>query len=196
MINTLSAYYLDFTKDFLYILKQDSLRRRQVQTVLDIALEGLLHILTPIIPFTCEELYQLIDNHQYDSVQLDLFMADLNIDMSEEDLNKMNRLMELRSNIFKALEVAREQKIIGTSLKAELKLSTSQQLISDIDSVFENLNQFAQWLIVSKVVVELGDNIEVLVANGHTCQRCWNVVAEVDENGLCPRCKEVLYGKN
>lgn len=196
MINTLSAYYLDFTKDILYILKKDSLRRRQVQTVLDIALEGLLHILTPIIPFTCEELYQLMGNNENSSVQLGLFIDDLNVVISEEDLNMMNRLMELRSDVFKALEVAREQKIIGTSLKAELKLAINQQLISDIESVFEDLNQFAQWLIVSKVTLESGDKIEVLVAQGHTCQRCWNVVAEVDENGLCPRCNEVMYGKN
>lgn len=195
MINTLSAYYLDFTKDILYILDRNDARRRQVQTVLDIALEGLLHILTPIIPFTCEELYQLMGNHENDSVQLGLFMENLNINITDAELDTMNRLMELRSDIFKALEIAREQKLIGTSLKAQLNLAVSQQLQADINSVFANERDFAQWLIVSKVSIELGDKIEVVVCEGHVCQRCWNVVSEVDENGLCPRCQAVIYGK-
>ena len=117
----------------------------------------------------------------------------------EELLSKYADFMSLRDDVLKALELARNEKVIGKSLNAKVTLNPTPRLAKLILSLDVNL---AQVFIVSKFNV-VGTHIEgsiqtdsgeikVEPALGHTCARCWQVVDSVDEDGLCERCKKIV----
>ena len=105
--------------------------------------------------------------------------------------------MQIRSDIFKALEEARAEKVIGKSLEAEVLVNVSDEdraLIAELCG-----DQFHQWLIVSKVSFSIDElkpydvcQVEIVNAEGTVCPRCWNISEQADEEGLCPRCRKVL----
>ena len=117
MTNEFSAYYLDFTKDILYIEKKDSPRRRQVQTVLYHAVNVLVRLWAPILVHTAEEVNDFFKGEE-ESIHLGRFAEPFNIADAEALKAKVGRLMQIRSDIFKALEEARAEKVIGKSLEA------------------------------------------------------------------------------
>ena len=104
MSNDLSSFYLDLAKDILYCEEFDSLRRRQVQTVIYEVCDTLLRLLTPIIPFTMDEVYDFFkdENGALSSQLLDMPSKYENID--EELLNQYSKVLALRSDVLKALE--------------------------------------------------------------------------------------------
>ncbi len=192
MVNEFSAYYLDFTKDILYIEKADDPRRRQVQSVLYQAVNMLLRLWAPILVHTCEEINDIF-HAEDESIHLGDFKENIpleNVDQLEAD---MEELFRLRSEIFKALEEARAEKIIGKSLEAHVimpKLEDAQKALID-----EILPNFAQWLIVSKVTfTDESGKIKVEAATGCVCPRCWNITDSKAEDGVCDRCLHVLKG--
>lgn len=108
--NELSAFYLDFTKDILYIEAEDSLERRSIQTVLYNTLYSLITLLTPIIPHTTEEVYQYLPGKKLESVYLcDMVKSTYYIN-SDELMDKYEKLLKVRDDVLKALEVARNEK--------------------------------------------------------------------------------------
>lgn len=189
----LSNFYLDFTKDILYIEKEDSLVRRSVQTVLYNILKDLVVLLAPILPYTSEEVYRFIPGEKLESVHLN--------DMPEAptyefDSKLWELFFDVKDDVFKALEEARNEKVIGSSLEAEVKLNLGEKY----KPVREQLEKYLhQLLIVSKV--EFTDDetlpkasairVEVLKSNGHKCNRCWNYVDKLDGD-ICHRCSEIL----
>ena len=188
----LSNFYLDFTKDILYIEKEDSLVRRSVQTVLYNIIKDLVVLLAPILPYTSEEVYKFIPGAKLESVHLN--------DMPEASTYEFDsKLWELffdvKDDVFKALEEARNEKVIGSSLEAEVKLNLGEKY----KPVQEQLEKYLhQLLIVSKVeftteALPKAEHIEVEVvkSNGHKCNRCWNYVDELDGD-ICHRCSEIL----
>ncbi len=193
LTNTLSAYYLDFAKDILYIEKKDSLRRRQVQSVLYVTLDALIKAFSPILVHTVEELWDHLNNDE--SIHLQSFVTSLDENYSVEDAQAWKKLFSFREEVFKALEVARADKVIGKSLEAHVILHVSdddKQLLE----TYVTLDALAQWLIVSKVSFEEGvDALKVSVekVDGHTCPRCWNVSESTREDYLCDRCHSVLF---
>jgi len=192
MTNNLSAFYLDYTKDILYIEKEKSFERRAVQSTLyDITL-GILKLLTPIMPHTTSEAYQLLPFTHKEDVYLEEMPEKKPFDQAL--LKTFDVFEEVREVVLKALEEAREQKLFGKSLAAEVLLTVTSKQMDAIKALDMKIHQV---LIVSKVVIKTGDHLKVNVkpAEGHTCARCWNVVAHVHENGLCPRCETVLGGK-
>lgn len=188
MTNQMSAYYLDFTKDILYIEKKEGQRRLEVQTVLHTVVDSLNRILAPILVHTMEEVHDVLYPSQ-DSVHLKELPTHLDVpSVSTEDWDK---LFELRTSIFKALELSRAEKVIGKSLEAKVVVEVTE----DVDRlVKEYLPNFSQWLIVSQSEVKLGSEAKVSVekASGVTCPRCWNVTHSHAEDGLCDRCAAVL----
>ena len=189
----LSNFYLDFTKDILYIEKEDSLVRRSVQTVLYNILKDLVVLLAPILPYTSEEVYRFIPGEKLESVHLN--------DMPEAptyefDSKLWELFFDVKDDVFKALEEARNEKVIGSSLEAEVKLNLGEKY----KPVQEQLEKFLhQLLIVSKVEFTNDETlpkastikVEVLKSNGHKCNRCWNYVDELDGD-ICHRCSEIL----
>ncbi|MEG0314062.1 MAG: isoleucine--tRNA ligase [Erysipelotrichaceae bacterium] len=196
MTNQCSAYYLDFTKDILYIEKKDSLRRRQVQTVLYHYVDVLCKLWAPILVHTCEEINDFF-HAVPDSIHLSTFPSLEDVENSEQIKKDMARLNLIRTDIFKALEDARASKEIGKSLEAHVLVNLQQ---SDDELVDKYLgNTFAQWLIVSKATLTNVDlpqfevcQVKVEKADGAVCPRCWNISDSNNQDGLCDRCAEVL----
>jgi isoleucyl-tRNA synthetase len=196
-VTFLSSFYLDPAKDVLYIENADSDARRNIQTVIFEVLDTLLKLLTPIIPHTTSETYKHIPNIQHlDDVYL-LDMPKVK-DLAFENLDLMEDFMDLREDVLKSLENARNEKVIGKSLNAHLKLYPKAK----VQSLLEKLDiPLAQVFIVSKLdVLSTGFgkykgkdiSIDVLSAEGHVCDRCWQVVEEVNEDGICERCENVI----
>ncbi len=195
-VTFISAFYLDFTKDILYIEAANSLPRRRVQTVFFKMLDALLRVLTPIIPHTTSEAYSHLPNHEAEDAYL-LDMPEV-VDHSLELEARYDKFMELREIVLKALEVARNEKTIGKSLNAYLILYPRGQYLSLLENLDVNL---AQVFIVSKLEIrsegygvfkDKDISIDVLPAEGKTCERCWTIVDHVDENGLCDRCHKIV----
>jgi isoleucyl-tRNA synthetase len=193
MTNDLSAFYLDYTKDILYIEQEHSFDRKSVQSTLyDITL-GVLKLLTPIMPHTTSEAYQLLPFTHIEDVYLEN-MPEPSKKSNPELLKAFEIFEEVREVVLKHLEVAREQKMIGKSLAAEVDLTVTKIQLDAIKTLDMKIHQV---LIVSKVHLAIGDELKVVVrpATGMTCDRCWNVVDHVHENGLCDRCHQVVGGK-
>ncbi|MDR3214946.1 MAG: isoleucine--tRNA ligase [Bacilli bacterium] len=197
IVKELSAFYMDFTKDILYILKEDDLRRLQVQTVLYYCLERINMLLVPFLPHTSEEVYTYLPkSNKKVSVHLEVLPELLEIANASDIEVMYDRFMLCRDDVLKALEIARDQKIVGKSLEAKLTICFKEeyQFMKDID----NLKQL---FIVSKVIItdEIkgqdypSANIAVERFDGHMCPRCWNIFDEEEMvDGLCQRCDEVI----
>ena len=197
----LSNFYLDYAKDILYIEKEDSRVRRSVQTVLFRILEDLTKVLAPVLVHTAEDIYDHSPNRTAESIHLTHFSDKEDVD--EAVLEKWAQIMAVRDDVYKALEVARNEKVIGKSLDAKVTLTLPEGL--DKDSIN---SEFTQLFIVSQVEIvdELEDGTEyanstvkVEHADGEKCARCWNY--KTDENlvtgkdDICDRCRSVV-GEN
>ena len=190
MINDLSAYYLDYSKDILYIEAADSHIRRSAQTVIHHHLMTTLKLLNPILPHTTSEAYWELPFERLEDVYLERF--DDVIDYKEEGLlENFDAFMELRDAVLLKLESLRKDKIIGKSLEASLFVTIPQEMKAKIDKLEANLIQV---LMVSTIDFKIGSNLEVTatLASGKKCERCWNIVEHVTKDHLCPRCEKVL----
>lgn len=191
----LSSFYLDIAKDILYCDHYDSLRRRQVQSVLYRVLDSLVRLLTPILPFTMEEVYSFMEPKE-ESVQL------LDMPKAKESSAQLSRdyndLLALRSQVLKALEEARNAGLIGSAQEAYVELEINDEKLKKL---YRKLNKVEQqrFFIVSTVKevknLEASDyglvKVKVLAHSGKKCVRCWNRFESLDENELCPRCAKV-----
>ncbi|MGT2933034.1 isoleucine--tRNA ligase [Streptococcus catagoni] len=133
----LSAFYLDFAKDVVYIEAADSLARRRMQTVFYDILVKITKLLTPILPHTTEEIWSYLEFEEEDFVQLtDLPLAE-HFEGQDQIMEAWEAFMTLRTQAQKALEEARNEKIIGKSLEAHLSIYASPEvktLLSALDS--------------------------------------------------------------
>ncbi len=198
--NTLSAFYMDFTKDILYIEKADSLRRRQVQTVLYHYAKTMMKLLSPILVFTAEELHDHFhcDDHKEESVFLEPKPEFLEVENSEELKAFYDRFLMLRKDVMKSMEVLRTEKVIKSNMEAKLTICLKDEY-KDMMKLSDSLKQL---FIVAKVqLVEETDGlteyetafIKAEKFNGVQCPRCWNYFDESDMEGeLCSRCHDVL----
>ncbi|WP_338451984.1 isoleucine--tRNA ligase [Niallia oryzisoli] len=202
----LSSFYLDFAKDVLYIEAKDQYDRRAIQTVLYESLLSLTKLIAPILSHTADEVWSFIPAVQEPSVQLTDFPEAKEISGAGELLTKWSKFMNLRDDVLKALEEARNEKVIGKSLTAKVTLYVNDDTKGLLDSIEENLQQL---FIVSGFEVIDGYEkapeqalklehaaIVVSKAEGETCERCWTVTPNVGENEnhptLCPRCADVV----
>lgn len=191
----LSNFYLDFTKDILYIEKTDAKSRRSVQTVLYNVLNNLIKLLAPILPYTSDEVYSYLDESEQ-SVHLEHMPEVVEYKNSDEILKSFACFFKIKEDVNKSLEDARNEKLIGSSLEAEVFINAI-----DVESkkVLEELKDYLKQLfIVSEVTVTEEElpvidkvGVKVLKSSGEKCLRCWNYVQKT-KDGLCPRCQEVL----
>ncbi len=192
-ITQLSSFYLDFTKDILYIESPESAERLSVQTVFYEILDAMIKLLAPILPHTMSEAYNTLPYHTEEDVYLtDMPTAETNLDEALEA--KLDEFMNYRDIVNKALEEARSQNVIGKSFNAKLTLTMDKKANEVFELVKDNAKQL---LIVSQLEYVEGNEfkVEVAPATGATCARCWMIVPEVDEDELCPRCKAILNRK-
>ncbi|MEK4030267.1 isoleucine--tRNA ligase [Pseudobacillus sp. FSL P4-0506] len=202
----LSAFYLDFAKDILYIEPESHKDRRAIQTVLYETLLALTKLLSPILSHTADEVWAHVPGVSEESVQLTDMPEWKELTGAAELTDKWTKFMNLRDDILKALEAARNEKVIGKSLTAKVTVYTDNEAGALLDSIQEDVKQL---LIVSGFEREGTkaeapenalhfDHVAVVVekAEGETCERCWIVSTEVGEDSkhptLCPRCAEVV----
>ena len=192
MTNSLSAFYLDFTKDILYIEEKSGLARRAVQTVLYEHTLAMALLLTPIIPHTAEEIYSHLPGEKEASIYLANMPEVVSLPANILKLkDKWIPVFEIREGLLKALEEAREAKVIGKSFEAHAKITLPQ---ADFDSLTAARANLRQIFILSGLELVIGDELmfDIKKAEGHTCARCWQVVEAVNEDCICKRCEEVI----
>lgn len=185
---TLSNFYLDFTKDILYIEKADSLVRRSVQTVLYNILNNEVKLLAPILPYTSEEVYSLLP-HTEESVHLTDMPEVVTYSDSAEVEELFNLFFELKDKVNKKLEEARNEKLIGSALEAVVKINLDPKY----NEVKEKLGSYLhQLFIVSKVEYTTdGEEVVVEKSTGEKCNRCWNYVDHLNGD-ICDRCHNII----
>lgn len=185
---TLSNFYLDFTKDILYIEKADSLVRRSVQTVLYNILNNEVKLLAPILPYTSEEVYSLLP-HTEESVHLTDMPEVVTYSDGTEVEELFNLFFELKDKVNKKLEEARNEKLIGSALEAVVKINLDPKY----NEVKEKLGSYLhQLFIVSKVEYTTdGEEVVVEKSTGEKCNRCWNYVDHLNGD-ICDRCHNII----
>jgi isoleucyl-tRNA synthetase len=209
---TMSAFYLDIIKDRLYTTLPDSNERKAAQTVLYDILSGLLCIMAPVMSFTAaeawEHLPQADDEEQRKA--LDVFLQEFPQE-NEEAINpvldkKWQRLLDVRSEITKALEGARRDKIIGHPLEAKVMVKATGSLAEFLADKWDTLKMISIVSELSQADVLEGETytseelpelqVSVLPASGEKCERCWLRSETVgDDDGhpeLCSRCTTVV----
>lgn len=188
--NNLSSYYLDIAKDILYIELEDSLRRRQVQTVLWHMTDTLSKLYAPVLVFTMEE----VNDHfmKYDSIHNTHFNEVVDRSEYANLLEDIAPLEELRDEVLKALEVKRENKEIGKPLEAHVIFNVEKDVEEALNDFFgDDINQ---WLTVSSVSFDHNQAEKIVIekAQGSVCPRCWNVRVSEREDDVCDRCATIL----
>ncbi|MGO5390407.1 isoleucine--tRNA ligase [Lactobacillus amylovorus] len=201
--NDLSAFYLDFAKDVLYIEDQDSHARRSMQTVIYDAAVKLDKILTPILPHTMEEIWGFLKEPE-DYVQLANMPKVEGYANHDELLENWGKFMNLRNDVLKALEDARNKKLIGKSFEAAVTIYPDKEtkaMLDDLDA------DFRQILIISKLTIADGEapedaeklnNASIVVehAEGEVCPRCRMIRTDIGEDPklpkLCGRCAKIV----
>lgn len=186
---TLSNFYLDFTKDILYIERENAKSRRSVQTVLYHILNSEIRLLAPILPYTSEEVYKHMPKRELESIHLSDMPKIKTYDNQEQILKLFELFFDLQIKVNKVLEEARREKIIRSNQEAEVILNIADQYNIVKEKLGNHLNQL---LVVSKVTfAKEGEEIIVQKAPFEKCERCWNYVDSV-ENNICKRCQDVI----
>ena len=193
MVNELSSYYCDFTKDILYCNDREDHRRRQVQTVYWTSCDVLVKLWAPFLVYTAEEIWNHFNDDEEPSVHYTHYPEVQNYADAEEMKNTFGQLMEIRNVVLKALEEERSEKRIASAQEACVTLTVPAAQKELLEKTMGDAA--AQWLIVSKVVLEEGEEVQAVVtkAPGVKCPRCWNYSEQADAEGLCPRCQSVMY---
>ena len=186
----LSAFYFDIRKDTLYCDRPDAALRRAARTVLDTLHRCLATWLAPVLVFTAEEAWRSRFGGEADSVHLQAWPAIPAAWLDPALAAGMAERRTLRSQITTALEAARRDGVIGSSLQASLHLPATDTAVLDAAS-------WAEFAIVSQVGFDTGRaSLAVAKAPGEKCARCWKVLPEVGTHdahpALCLRCADAV----
>lgn len=203
----MSSFYLDILKDRLYTFKRDSLERRAAQWVLYEILSVMTRLMAPILSFTAEEIWGFMPGEKVESVFLSDFPIPDERYMKPDLEDRWARLIAIRDEVNKALEIKRQEKFIGNSLEAKVEI-----FLRGKD--YKLLTQYRDFLpalfIVSAVTLSDSEPVEkayrseeipdlfisIERAPGRKCERCWNWSDSVgsfsDAPDICHRCYGVL----
>jgi isoleucyl-tRNA synthetase len=205
----LSAFYFDVLKDRLYTSAPNSPGRRSAQTAIWRILEATVRLLAPIMSFTCEEVWGYLPSmpSRPASVHAALFPAREEIlgrkDVADDLKQSQDwaTLLSVREQVLKELESARNSKLIGKSVEAQVNLSATDPVYSVLNAYRDQLRYL---FIVSAVALEQKTSgngtgsisATVSKADGQKCERCWNYSIHVGEDQkyptVCERCSKVL----
>ncbi len=197
----LSAFYADVLKDRLYTFAAGSPERRSAQTALFIIADGLARLLAPILPMTADELWPHVPGARETSVHLAEFPQGVEAMYNADLAARWDRLLQIRDEVNRALEVARQAKTIGNSLGAKVVVRPRGENAPLLTRYKDDL---ATLFIVSQVELQPAEGegaeleVDVRRAEGSKCPRCWRIVPSVSTasgmEGLCDRCVDALQG--
>jgi isoleucyl-tRNA synthetase len=198
----MSNFYLDIMKDRLYVELAFSKTRRAAQTVMYVILNSLVFALSPIIPYTSDEVFGFMPHSSNINTKNIIFNdipVEIIVDFSENLFDYWNKIQEIQKKIRKVLEIKRKAKEIGSSLEAKIILKCSGELYGFLANAKDDLRTA---LIVSYVEIVNSSfsgaelTIEVEHADGRKCARCWNYSKTVGNNAkngdICKRCVDIL----
>ena len=203
----MSNFYLDVIKDRLYVEKTDGKERRAAQTAMYIILDQMTRMIAPILAYTADEIWESMrheDSEDSAGVVFNQMPEFTGVTADEAFTATWDRIHLIRDVVKKALELARNEKVIGASLDAKVQLFCEGELYDFVKSVEDEL---ATVFITSQVEVVNGTggsftgeveglSVTVLPAEGEKCNRCWSFSDTVgsDEHhpDVCARCAAVL----
>jgi isoleucyl-tRNA synthetase len=220
----LSAFYLDVLKDRMYTFAPTSQARRSAQTVLWQITEALVRLVAPILTFTADEIWEHLPavEGRPISVHLALFPKPEEIFSADPAplLEEWKQVFAVRDEALRVLEEARQAKIIGKGLEAELLITASGETLALLQRRADGLKEIinvsnvkvveakgttvAEYDRTSTKAISYGDKlmmldfaVTALPASGHKCARCWNFMPEVSSYGIwenvCTRCQSALH---
>ena len=205
----LSAFYLDIVKDRLYTYPKNSRERRSGQTAMYELLKGMAQLMAPVLSFTSEEVWSFIPSKgdETSSVHLSEFPDLSGVSFPNDLVDKWEKISQLKGEVSKALELQRQEKVIGHSLDALVRLELPNDLKAVLD---QEQDQLKFIFIVSGVEIvgtlkdeakvyasESIEGIKIAVhpAPGKKCERCWNYFVEEsapEHPDVCLRCVKNL----
>ncbi len=193
---TLGSFYLDVIKDRLYTCAKTSVARRSAQTALYHVLHSLVRWLAPMLSFTAEEIWQLLEDTEEDSVFLSTWYDGLK-DLPEQTAGlAWDTLRQVRDEVNKALEEARDAKHIGGALEANVTLFAA----GDVHALLSDLSDEARFFFLTSEVSVQKDNslgealcrVQITAVSAEKCERCWQRREDVGEHAehpsICSRC--------
>jgi isoleucyl-tRNA synthetase len=212
----LSAFYIDVSKDRLYTLAPRSEARRSAQTALYLIADGLTRLIAPVLPVSADELWLHLPGRRDPSVHLAGFPAGLEALVDEDLVARWARLIRVRDEVNAEIEKLRQQKVVGTSLAAKVRIRATGAVADLLECYRDELPTL---FITSQVSLErVGDlddadagraegvryvegdgaaaDIVASRADGVRCDRCWRYVPAVSSEparrGVCDRCVDAL----
>ena len=209
----MSNFYLDIIKDRLYCDAEDSLSRKSAQTTIFLILDAMVRLLAPILAFTSNEIWLAMPHRKEDDARHvmlnDMPKPDESLKLSADEAEKWDKIIALRDDVNKAMELARSEKIVGKPLDAKVTLGYKNS--EDAAFVSAIKDELGQIFIVSEVVVKNeeiegmsaesaeGLSIKVEASTLPKCPRCWmrheGIGTNENHPELCPRCAAVLDNK-
>lgn len=204
----LSNFYLDILKDRLYVEASDSESRKAAQTTIYKILLALDKLLAPILSFTADEIWGYLPKTSEDKDVASVLLCDMPVeDNVTVDTEKFAKISELHNEVKKALEAARSEKVIGSSLESEIVIHTKDAALYEFMNA--NKDELTAVFIASAFSVDdqsegsfvsedMPISITVKKAGGNKCLRCWTysdtVGIDSEHPDLCARCKKIIIG--
>jgi isoleucyl-tRNA synthetase len=187
----LSAFFFDIRKDCLYCDAATDPKRMAYRTVLDILFHALVRYAAPVLVFTSEEVWQT-RFPDADSVHFSEWPELTQIELSLSERAKWGDLRVARSLVNEHIEPLRREKVLGSSLQAEVILSIQDKTAAD---VARSVDMAEICITASCHIADDTDGVIVKPTTNHKCGRCWRHLPEVvDDGALCGRCADVVGG--
>ena len=197
--NDLSAFYFDIRKDSIYCDSFDSKKRRSARTLLNLIFDHLVRWLAPSLSFTCEEAWKAKGNTS--SIHLEDFLK-ASQDFKNNDIaNKWNIIKNIRKVITGAIEKKRAEKLIGSSLEANVIIYVKEDLKKKIEEInFDEIAITSSFQLLDYknkkdyFALEEIDDVAVTVekTEGQKCERCWKYTDILQDKQICQRCDEAI----
>ena len=190
----LSAFYFDIRKDILYCDEIKSPQRQICINLLSLILDMLLKWFAPILSFTTEEIFQIVNQEKNSSIHLENFPNIPTKWNNKKLFQKWDKLKVIRNVANAAIEIKRSSKEIGSSLEADIQIYLDKEylkLVKDVNlsEYFITSNAKAKAIIKDDKLFKLDeiDNVKVLVrkAKGEKCHRCWKILKTPCKRSNC-----------
>lgn len=208
-VSELGGFYLDVIKDRQYTCKADSLPRRSAQTALYHVAEAMSRWIAPVLSFTAEEIWSLLPGQRDESVMLAEWYTNFpNTGENIFDGSFWRNILEAKAAVNGALEKARNDKLIGAGLSAEVVLYAKHELKAQLEKLADELHfvlitsaaSVADFDENAGVETDLADlRVQVIHSEHEKCERCWHQNETVGKTEahptLCGRCVENVDGE-
>jgi isoleucyl-tRNA synthetase len=205
----LGSFYLDIIKDRQYTAKADGQARRSCQTALYHIIEAMVRWMAPIMSFTAQELWEAMPGKRSEFVFTETWYEGIPEVVSAMDDNYWESIIAVKTQVNSALEQARKDKVIGSSLEADVSVYASPALKANLEQLADelrfvlitseaSLDDIANRCSDSQLSEDGTFAVVVRNAKGTKCTRCWHIKEDVGADlkhpELCTRCIENVDG--